>query len=171
QERLAEFHVAAGQNESLWEQLHGWTMALLQQLPLPTGNDADAPLIALINTHFDIELIGFHQHAVLADAFFAEQSDPTRELQHRFALSRVFCVSNPPTTLDLLQTAGDEPIRSCAVIDVSDNHRGKRALLLGSSDDARFSPELGSRFLERIGDVIAAAMAIPSPSAEDATKA
>ncbi|MCB2015897.1 MAG: DUF484 family protein [Hydrogenophaga sp.] len=145
-------------NTAIAERLHRWTRELLL-----TRNTEDLPLVAAreIASQFNVPQVAIKLWEVASD--FAEQdyAQGASEDARSFAssLQQPYCGANPG-----LEAAGwlvdPGAVASLALIPLrtGEDQTTFGLLVLGSSDPQRFSADMGTDFLERIGDLTSAAL-------------
>lgn len=152
--KLAELIRFGEENDEIGEKLHRLAVALLEAehygalhmaIMDSLGDDFRVPHVAwrLWNTG---NAISGEQDRVVSDAVRAIAVE----------LSHPYC--GPPTSLEILHWLDEAAphVRSVAMIPL--RHRGHTIglLLLGSEEDERFYPGMGTLYLQRLGDLVAA---------------
>jgi uncharacterized protein len=156
--RLAEMIRHGSENTAIADRLHRWTRELLL-----TRDNQDLPLVAAreMAAQFNVPQVAIKLWGVSAD--YAEQSyaQGASDDAQAFAssLARPYCGANPG-----LEASGwlvdPGAVASLALIPLRDGE-GQGAfglLVLGSSDPQRFSADMGTEFLERMGELTSAAL-------------
>ncbi|MBP9713219.1 MAG: DUF484 family protein [Sterolibacterium sp.] len=151
--KLAELIRFGEENDVISEKLHELTVALMRaetfaavsrELHEYLGGAFSVPHVAL--RLWDVAALGEMQEQSLADT---ETREFTNTLKHPYC--------GPSTGLAALAWLGSG-VRSLALIPLRQGAETLGLLTLGSEDVQRFYPEMGTLFLERIGELVSAAL-------------
>lgn len=146
------------ENTAIAERLHSWVRELLM-----TRDIRDLPLVAAreIAAQFNVPQVAIKLWGIADDFADQDYAQGASEDVQAFAgsLQRPYCGANPG-----LEAAGWLvnpgavvslaliPLRCCA------EQQAFGLLVLGSPDAQRFTPDMGTEFLDRMGDLTAAAL-------------
>ena len=151
--KLTELIGFGEENDVISEKLHELTVALMRaetfaavsrELHEYLGGAFSVPHVAL--RLWDVAALGEMQEQSLADT---ETREFTNTLKHPYC--------GPSTGLAALAWLGSG-VRSLALIPLRQGAETLGLLTLGSEDVQRFYPEMGTLFLERIGELVSAAL-------------
>lgn len=156
--RLAEMIRHGSENSAIADRLHRWSRELLL-----TRETQDLPLVAAreMAAQFNVPQVAIKLWGVSADYAGQSYAQGASDDAQAFAssLARPYCGANPG-----LEAAGwlvdPGAAASLALIPLRDGD-GQDAfglLVLGSSDPQRFSADMGTEFLERMGELTSAAL-------------
>ena len=146
------------ENSAIADRLHRWTRSLLQ-----TRDAQELPLVAATEmaAQFNVPQVAVKLWDVAADfagqAYAQGASDDVKAFAA--SLQRPYCGANPG-----LEAAGwlvdPGAVASLALIPLRDagNPEAFGLLVLGSSDPHRFAADMGTEFLERMGELTSAAL-------------
>ncbi|MDC8784635.1 DUF484 family protein [Roseateles koreensis] len=166
------------ENVAIADRLHRWTKRLMQ-----TSRAADLPEVLLheLRHHFMIPLAGLRLWDVapaFADAEFAQAvSADVKSFAN--SLSQPYCgVNSGFEAARWLSGQEGAPATgaaaSIALIPLMPAEEGRKSfglLVLGSPDPTRYTAEMGTEFLQRVGDIASAALgrllALPASTAAD----
>ncbi|MBL8388962.1 MAG: DUF484 family protein [Hydrogenophaga sp.] len=156
--RSAEMIRHGQENTAIAERLHRWTRELLltrdtQELPLVAAREMAA--------QFNVPQVAVKLWDVADDFAGQDYAQGASEDVQAFAtsLQRPYCGANPG-----LEAAGwlidPGAVASLALIPLrgDDSAQAFGLLVLGSPDAQRFTPDMGTEFLERMGELTAAAL-------------
>ncbi|WP_374411590.1 DUF484 family protein [Hydrogenophaga sp.] len=156
--RSAEMIRHGQENTAIAERLHRWTRELLltrdtQELPLVAAREMAA--------QFNVPQVAVKLWDVADDYAGQDYAQGASEDVQAFAtsLQRPYCGANPG-----LEAAGwlidPGAVASLALIPLrsDDSAQAFGLLVLGSPDAQRFTPDMGTEFLERMGELTAAAL-------------
>jgi len=158
--KLAELIRFGEENDALLAKAHRLNVALAG------AADAAAALDALYS-HLGSDFAVPHVAVRLWDAAHpgnipnAPEFAPMSVAAHEFVatLQRPYCGGGSgPDLLDWFGERGTR-VRSLALVALRQDERAFGLLAMGSEDPQRFYPEMGTLYLERIGEVVAAALA------------
>ncbi|HEY1092964.1 MAG TPA: DUF484 family protein [Burkholderiaceae bacterium] len=162
--KLIEMIRNGQENVLIADRLHRWTRALML-----TTDAAQLPLVLLeeMRHHFMIPLAGLRLWGVAeahAGAGFAETvGDDVKSFAA--SLTQPYCGVN--SGFEAARWLGDEPCQSVALIPLTVNGNSFGLLALGSPDPTRYTAEMGTEFLARIGEIASAALARLLPADQD----
>jgi hypothetical protein len=156
--RLAEMIRHGSENTAIADRLHRWTRELLL-----TRDTQDLPLVAAreMAAQFNVPQVAIKLWGVSADYAGQSYAQGASDDAQAFAssLARPYCGANPG-----LEAAGwlvdPGAVASLALIPLRDGD-GQGAfglLVLGSPDPQRFSADMGTEFLDRMGELTSAAL-------------
>jgi len=156
--KLIEMIRNGQENVAIADRLHAWTLSLML-----TADAAALPEVLLreLRHHFLIPAAGLRLWGLDAAHAAADYAQPVTEDLRSFAasLAQPYCGVN--SGFEAVRWLGDEAaIASLALIPL---RRGSAAepfglLLLGSPDPTRYTAEMGTEFLQRIGELAGAAL-------------
>jgi len=158
--KLAELIRFGEENDALLTKTHRLVVAL-------TGASDDVAVLRTIYAHLGGDFAVPHVAVRLWGADFpscdpaAPEFTPMSVTAHEFAaaLKRPYCgAGNSPDTLCWFGECGAH-LRSVALVPLRRGEETFGLLALGSEEAQRFYPEMGTLYLERIGEVVAAALA------------
>lgn len=156
--RTADMIRHGQENSAIADRLHRWTRSLLQ-----TRDAQELPLVAAteIAAQFNVPQVAVKLWDVAADfagqAYAQGASDDVKAFAA--SLQRPYCGANPG-----LEAAGwlvdPGAVASLALIPLRDagSPDAFGLLVLGSSDPHRFAADMGTEFLERMGELTSAAL-------------
>lgn len=151
--KLAELIQFGEENDAISEKLHTLSLALMRA---ETFTGVTRALHESLEEAFVVPHVALRLWDGVALNELPEQSladEETRSFTH--TLKRPYC--GPSTGLAALAWLGSG-IRSLALIPLRQEETAMGLLILGSEDIQRFYPEMGTLFLERIGDIVSAAL-------------
>lgn len=156
--RSAEMIRHGQENSAIADRLHRWTRELLM-----TRDTQDLPLVAAreMATQFNVPQVAIKLWGVADDFSGQSYAQGASDDVQAFAssLPRPYCGANPG-----LEAAGwlvdPGAVASLALIPLraSAGQDAFGLLVLGSPDPQRFAADMGTEFLERMGDLTAAAL-------------
>ncbi|MGN6829996.1 DUF484 family protein [Paucibacter sp. M5-1] len=155
------------ENVSIADRLHRWTLSLMQ-----TRDAAALPAVLLqeLRHQFMIPQAGLRLWGVDAAHAGAEFAQAVSQDVKSFAasLNQPYCGVNSgfEAARWLDQSHG---VTSLALIPLSQGGQAFGMLVLGSPDPTRYTAEMGTEFLARIGEIASAGLArlLPAPAAPD----
>lgn len=159
--KLVDLIEVARANDALIERIHRLAVALLENRTLPECLYALAEEMRSRFGADEVTVFLFSEEETVADAGPARWLNPDDEGMEQF---REFLKAGKPhcgrlraPQLEFLFADQAERINSAALIPLGE--RGKLGVLaVGSHEAERFSPTLGTAFLVRIGELVAAAL-------------
>ncbi len=151
--KLAELIQFGEENDAISEKLHDLNLSLMRA---DTFTVASRVLHESLEEAFAVPHVALRLWDSTALNELPEQSLADEETRN-FAdtLKHPYC--GPSTGLAALSWLGSG-IRSLALIPLRQGETSMGLLILGSEDIQRFYPEMGTLFLERIGDIVSAAL-------------
>lgn len=147
-------------NEQLSEKIHRYSIGLLQ------AKDVDDMLSISVQTLknlFDVDMVAIHFKPGITVGDDKEQQDQISEkayaaLLDSLGIGRGNCHNDlDDALLQALFGSGAEGIRSCGMAALDTPNR-VGILALGSTSKDRFAPGMGTLFLERLGELMSAAL-------------
>ncbi|HET7923215.1 MAG TPA: DUF484 family protein [Gammaproteobacteria bacterium] len=159
--KLVDLIEVARANDALIERIHRLALALLEAQALPERLYALAEELRSRFGADEVTLFLFDASARRDDAGPARWLKPDdgglEQFRELLKAAKPFCGRLRAPQLEFLFGDQAEQIQSAALIPIGE--QGKLGLLaVGSHETERFSPTLGTAFLLRIGDLIAAAI-------------
>jgi len=155
--KLAELIRFGEENDALLEKTHRLNVALTGA---PDAESVLRALYAHLGGNFDVPHVAVRLWGVEGDAA-APEFTPMSVAAHEFAatLKRPYCgAGSGPDVLGWFGERGAH-VRSLALVALRRGEETFGLLALGSEEPQRFYPEMGTLYLERIGEVAAAALA------------
>ena len=155
--KLAELIRFGEENDALLEKTHRLNVALTGA---PDAESVLRALYAHLGGNFDVPHVAVRLWGVEGDAA-APEFTPMSVAAHEFAatLKRPYCgAGSGPDVLGWFGERGAH-VRSLALVALRRGEETFGLLALGSEESQRFYPEMGTLYLERIGEVAAAALA------------
>ncbi len=162
EQKMKDLMDAARQYEALGKRLHGASVKLARlSLSADTGDIA-----AIVEGEFNLDrvVLRLDVEQGVANSGSAETGagDASyRSLLERVSHGRSICDDRlPKSVLTLLFREHAETIRSCALIPVVDGGDGVCAVLaLGALEAERFRPNMGTVYLDRLGELVGSTVA------------
>ncbi len=153
EQRMAEMIRYAEQNDSTSAKIHQLTLLLLQSKDLPTLIQALRPFM---QTQFEVTQTALRLWGPLSDADDPALAPVDATLQSQVAQwSAPYRGPAPPAETLTWCEPCDEPLRSFALLPLRCPAGTIGALLLGATDPARFTPDMGAFYLTRMAELIA----------------
>lgn len=154
--KLAELITFGEENDVISERMHRVTLALISASSL---EDALRALYFHLREDFAVPHVAVRIWGI-EDAQDIEAFSPASKEVHAFAesLKAPYCAAHP--VLDSISwfPEAQPPLQSFAYVRLDgDNLKG--LMVLASEDAQRFYPEMGTLYLQRLGDITSAAMA------------
>lgn len=154
--KLAELIRFGEENDEIGEKVHRLTLALLEAEDYETLRHA---LFENLRDDFSVPSIALRVwNSVLTRE--GEDFAPVSEAMRFFAgdMRHPFC--GAPVNLEVLEWFGDASahVRSVALIPLRRDAQTFGLLALGSQENERFYPEMGTLYVSRIGDIVASAL-------------
>lgn len=155
--KLAELIRFGEENDAIGNKVHRLTLALLG------APDVDAICAAVLwhlREDFAVPHLALRLWALPGRATHA-RFEPVTETVRAYAqqLTQPYCGASGPDEVRSWLEANPERIRSVALVSIRHGDEVFGLLVLGSEEASRFYPDMGTLYLERIGEVIAAALA------------
>lgn len=151
--KLSELIQFGEENDAILEKLHDMTLALLDARTFPAA-------VHLLNEHlggaFAVPQVALRLWDIGALENLPEFS-PADEETRRFTENLKHAYCGPETGLSSLSWLGSG-VRSLALIPLRRGEKTIGLLMLGSEDAQRFYPEMGTLFLDRIGELASVAL-------------
>lgn len=160
QNRLQELVQTARDNERLAERLH---RVAVEAAAMDDIDAALASLPEIVRESFGVDYVALRLESVNSQIPPCQEIvDPRdrayRDVRIRVAHGRAICDDRPPAAV-LRYLFGDtalEEVKSMALVPLGRHPVG--VLALGDDDPVRFKPDMGTWYLDRIGDVLGAVL-------------
>jgi hypothetical protein len=153
--KLSELIQFGEENDSIGEKVHRLSVALLSAKELDTALDV---LYSGLHDDFSVPHVGVRLWRGQGDrAEFAAVSQPLRE--YTASLTQPFCGPNTGFEAATWFAVSSEHVRSVSLVPLRDAGGTLGVLSLASEDAQRFYPEMGTLYLSRIGELVAATLA------------
>ncbi len=155
EEKLHELIEFGEENDAISERMHRITLALLCAATL---KDALRTLYFNVREDFAVPHIAVRMWRVDDHPDLVEFSEVSEELRvFAESLTAPYCAHHP--MFDSIQWFGetDSPLLSFAYVALGDDTR-RGLLALASEDAQRFYPEMGTLYLQRLGEIASAAI-------------
>lgn len=155
--KLAELIRFGEENDAIGNKVHRLTLALLK------AADVEAVCAAVLwhlREDFAVPHVVLRLWALPGRATHA-RFEPVTEGVRTYvqALTQPYCGTSGPDEVRSWLEANPERIRSMALVPIRHAGEAFGLLVLGSEEASRFYPDMGTLYLERIGEGIAAALA------------
>lgn len=154
--KLAELIRFGEENDEIGEKVHRLTVALLEAEDYETLRHG---LFENLRDDFSVPSVALRiWNSVLTRE--GEDFAPVSEAMRFFAGDMRHPYCGAPANLEVLEWFGDASahVRSVALIPLRRDAQTFGLLALGSQESERFYPEMGTLYVSRIGDIVAAAL-------------
>jgi uncharacterized protein YigA (DUF484 family) len=156
--KLLDLVHLARENERLSQRMHHLALGLMD------ADSLDAVLATIqeqLRTEFRADHVVVRLVGNPADGLhFTEQTDPSLQpFDELFETRRPVCGRLPDEQLGVLFPEAENPVQSAVAVPLMDGSRRLGILALGSREDTRFHPGMGTLFLGYLGEIISHAVA------------
>lgn len=160
---MAQMIIHAEENDATSEKIHQFSVSLLNQQSFSTLQHLITETLQLdfaVSQSLIRIWIKPSNSAIVQDSIFTHVSDVFNEWV--MALNQPHCGAKAPIADNLLEnTLIDSNLQSFAYIPLSKkaaNQRPFGVLMLGAEDQQRFKADMGTMYLEHIGELVSAAL-------------